>query len=264
MRMRILSDLHVDFGGKVLPPSCGEDLAIIAGDAGEGLIGIEWAATAFPDIPVIYVPGNHEFYGSEYGQYRGLLREAAASLDHPAFHVLDDQAIAIDGIRFVGATLWSDYQLFGRSPDDVARAMAHCQGTMLDFRHIRVADADGEARLITPADTLLWHRRARQFMSLCLASGSPRETVVVTHHGPHRRSLAPRFAADLTSAGFLSDLGPLLQRAAIWVHGHTHTSFDYRIGDTRVVCNPRGYCKPDGTECENPEFRWDLMVDLPR
>jgi predicted phosphodiesterase len=262
MRVRILSDLHVDFGGEVHPERGNEDAVIVAGDACEGVAGIHWAAGAFPAVPVVYVPGNHEYYGAEYGAFRAAMRDAAQALSHPAFRLLDDAATTIDGVRIIGSTLWTDFRLYGGSPAEVARAMSICKRQLLDYRHISVRGDDGAERLLEPEDTLLWHRRARQYLSLALASGDPARTLVVTHHGPHRRSLAPRFADDLTSAGFLSDLSPLLGRAALWVHGHTHTSFDYVVGRTRVVCNPRGYCAPDGSNCENPEFRWDLMAEI--
>ncbi len=262
MRVRVLSDLHIDFGGDFVPRPAGEDVVVIAGDACEGDGGLHWAARVFPDTPIIYVLGNHEFYGLEYGSFRAAMRDVADTIAPGRLHLLDDHAITLGPMRFVGSTLWTDFQLYGDSPAAIARAKEVCHRTLLDYRHIRTRGADGVARLIEPDDTLLWHRRSRQFLGLCLASGAQRETIVVTHHGPHRKSLAPQFADDLTSAGFISNLGPLLGRAALWIHGHTHTSFDYVVGSTRVVCNPRGYCAKDGTNCENGAFSWDFVVDV--
>ncbi len=262
MRVRVLSDLHIDFGGEFVPAPAGEDVVVIAGDACEGDGGLHWAVRVFPRTPIVYIPGNHEFYGAEYGAFRSALRDVASTIAPGRLHVLDDHAITIGAIRFIGSTLWTDFRLYGESPEAVDRAKRACRRNMLDFRHIQVRDEKGDVRLIEPDDTVLWHRRSRQFLGLCLASGAPRETVVVTHHGPHRNSVAPQFADDLTSAGFVSDLGPLLGRATLWIHGHTHTSFDYAVGGTRVVCNPRGYCAPDGTHCENGAFRWDFVVEI--
>ncbi len=262
MRVRVLSDLHIDFGGEFAPLPAGEDVVVIAGDACEGDGGLRWAARAFPNTPIVYVPGNHEFYGAEYDSFRATLREVAASIAPGRLHVLDDHAISLGAFRFIGTTLWTDFRLYGASPEAVDRAKRMCQRTMLDFRHIHVRGEADVARLIEPDDTVLWHRRSRQFLSLCLASGAPSETIVVTHHGPHRKSVAPQFAEDLTSTGFISDLGPLLGRAALWIHGHTHTSFDYTVAGTRVVCNPRGYCAKDGSNCENDAFRWDYVVEV--
>lgn len=275
MRIRVLSDLHIDFGGHHFPDDCGEDLVVLAGDICEGLAGIDWALRAFPQVPIVYVPGNHEFYGADRDAFRATMRETIAGLQAPRFHLLDDAAITLDGWRLIGSTLWTDFRLYGESPADVKRAMDVCQRSLLDFRHIHVADANGAntsgantsvagegVRRIVPEDTVMWHRRARQYLSLALASGDPAKTIVITHHGPHGKSLAPRYADDLTSAGFISNLGPLISRTRLWIHGHTHTSFDYAVGDARVVCNPRGYCRADGSDCENPDFRWDLIVEV--
>jgi hypothetical protein len=84
----------------------------------------------------------------------------------------------------------------------------------------------------------------------------------VTHHGPHRQSCAPQYAADWTSPAFISHLPLLMGRSALWVHGHTHVSLDYTVSRTRVLCNPRGYYRRSLGRCENPDFRWDLVVDL--
>ncbi|MFN0305583.1 MAG: metallophosphoesterase [Burkholderiales bacterium] len=262
MRVRVLSDLHIDFGGEADPAPAGEDVVVIAGDVCEGDRGLHWAARVFPDTPIVYVPGNHEYYGADHDSFRMAMREVAHAVAPGRLHVLDDRAITIGAIRFIGSTLWTDFRLYGDTPEAIARAKSACLRTMLDFRHIHVRDEGGTARLLEPDDTVLWHRRSRQFLGLCLASGAPRETVVVTHHGPHRRSVAPRFANDLTSAGFISDLGPLLGRAALWIHGHTHTSFDYVVGTTRVICNPRGYCSKDGKQCENQAFDWDYVAEI--
>lgn len=262
MRIRVLSDLHIDFGGPHFPTSCGEDLVVLAGDICEGTAGLEWALRAFAHVPIVYVPGNHEFYGAEHDAFRSTLREAVADLNAPRLHLLDDAALTFGDLRLIGSTLWTDFRLYGESAPDVQRAMAVCHRNLLDFRHIDIADARAGNRRIVPEDTLVWHRRARQYLSLALASGDPARTVVITHHAPHRKSLAPRFADDLTSAAFISNLGPLISRTRLWIHGHTHTSFDYTVGESRVVCNPRGYCRSDGSDCENPDFRWDFTVDI--
>lgn len=262
MRIRVLSDLHIDFGGAVTPQPAGEDVVVLAGDICEGVAGIEWAVEAFPRTPIVFVPGNHEYYEAEMTACLDELRGAALALAPGRLHVLDGQAVVIGGVRFIGATLWTDYRLFGDTEEAVQRAMDRARVRLLDYRRILVKNPPGEDRFLTPEDTVRLHAPARQFVTLALASGDPRQTVVVTHHGPHPRSVAPQFATDLTSAGFISDLGPLMGRAAAWIHGHTHVSFDYVQSGTRIVCNPRGYCAPDGTRCENPAFAWDKIIDV--
>ncbi len=262
MRIRVLSDLHIDFGGGPVPPGAGEDLVVLAGDVCEGVAGIEWAVQAFPRTPIVFVPGNHEYYEAEMTACLDEIRAAATRLAPGRLHVLDRQAVVIDGIRFIGATLWTDYRLFGGTQDAVRAAMDYSRPILLDYRRILVKAETGGDRYLTPEDTVRLHGPARQYVTLALASGDPARTVVVTHHGPHPRSVAPQFATDLTSAGFISDLGPLMGRAAVWIHGHTHVSFDYGQAGTRIVCNPRGYCSRDGTRCENPDFAWDKIVEV--
>lgn len=261
MKVRVLSDLHIDVGGHVSPPDLGEDLVVLAGDIAEGLEGLEWAVKAFPRPRIIVVPGNHEFYGHDVEAFVGEYRDAAEALAPERIRMLDRNAMVIDGVRFIGATLWTDFALYGSAPGALEAVFTQSRKVMVDYRRIRVTDS-GAKRLLTPEDTIRLHQPARQYLALALASGEPAKTVVVTHHAPHRGSLAPRWADDLTSAGFVSDLSVLMGRAAVWIHGHTHTSFDYKANGTRVICNPRGYCSRDGLRCENPDFNWDFVFDI--
>lgn len=270
MKIRVLSDLHIDVGGGPLPPDlppdftpdCGEDLVVLAGDLAEGTAGLEWAVRAFPKKRLLVVLGNHEFYRYEIGSFLDAYRATAERIGGGRVTLLEKQAVVIDGVRFIGATLWTDYALYGGTPELIERSMEAARPMMLDYRRIQVTDADGTRRLMTAEDSVRLHVEARQYVTLALASGDPKKTVIVTHHAPHRGSLAPRYAEDLTSAGFVSDLGRLMGRAALWIHGHTHTSFDYAVNGTRVLCNPRGYCSPDGARRENPAFSWDCVVEV--
>jgi predicted phosphodiesterase len=259
MQLRLLSDLHIDACPLPSLPSAGEDLVVLAGDISDGPAGIEWAARAFPQVPIVYVLGNHECYGHSPGQALERAREAAEREGRGRIHLLENEARVIGGIRFIGASLWTDFSLFGIDPESLARAKAACRRSLSDYRCIH-AEPGPEPRPFLPDDTVLLHRRSRQYLALALSSGDPARTVVVTHHAPHRGSLAPAHAEDLVSAGFVTDLKILMGRAALWVHGHTHDSFDYPAGGTRVVCNPRGYCRADGRVCENPGFDPGLRV----
>ena len=138
---------------------------------------------------------------------------------------------------------------------------------MLDFRGlIQVswpASPQASARDFTPADSLALFARSRAWLEAELAKPFAGKTIVVTHHAPHRQSLAPRYAEDLVSAGFVSDLDALVRApVALWVHGHTHTCFDYTVNGTRVVCNPRGYRDRRTGQPENPAFAWDKVVEI--
>lgn len=277
MKIRVLSDLHLECDEPDAIAHVDADLVILAGDIHNHAEGIRWAAETFSadtpsgGAPIVYVPGNHEYYDGEFGALEVAMRDAAAGVDH--LHYLNNAAlIDPDGRwRVLGTTLWTDFALFGASRETVSASIAAAEKVMLDFRGpiqvtwpSGIADAaSGAPRLFTPADTLALHRHARAWLSHELAKPFTGQTIVVTHHAPHRASLAERFANDLASAGFVSHLAELVgPPVALWVHGHTHTPFDYVANGTRVVCNPRGYVDRRRNRLENPQFAWDKIVDL--
>jgi len=251
-RILVASDLHLEFSDIALDAR-GADVVVLAGDIHEGAAGIEWAKARFSQ-PVVYVAGNHEFYNGEIGAVRAAMKAAAAGSN---VHVLDDEAVSLDGVRFLGAVLWTDFELYGEAVK--AEAFAQCLALMPDFKIVR----NGEATF-RPDDTIALHRKSRAWLDARLAETHDGPTVVVTHHAPHRGSLAARFAEDPVSAAFVSDLEPLIleRRPALWIHGHTHTPFDYRVGGTRVVCNPRGYARKPDAHRENPGFSNGFVAEV--
>jgi hypothetical protein len=162
-------------------------------------------------------------------------------------------------VRFLGSTLWTDFELFGPGEQRSA-AMDLAQRLVRDFSRIRIEDAS-EA-LFTPEHSAMLFRQHAAWLSDRLAAPHDGPTVVVTHHPPSSLSIHPRFAGSLLNACFISEARHLLdaKRASLWIHGHTHDSFDYRINGTRVVCNPRGYAR-DGVN-ENQSFDPDLVVEV--
>ena len=249
MRLHVLSDLHLEFA-PFDPPAVEADVVVLAGDLAPGLRGLEWAAARWPERPLVIVPGNHEFYGHTYPALVRKLVARAAALRGDV-HVLSDAAAVVGGVRFLGATLWTDFRVFG----DPAAGMAAAQLQMTDFRRIRVEPTYSTAR---PPDTARWHARSVAWLRGALAEPHDAPTVVVTHHAPSRRSLNPLYADPVASA-YASALDALVEGsgARLWVHGHTHHCVDYRVGDTRVLSNQRGY--PD-----EPVGGFDpaLVVDL--
>jgi predicted phosphodiesterase len=236
MKIRILSDLHLEFSERHPPlelPETGADVVVLAGDIDNGTRAIDWAEQTFPDETVLYVPGNHEYYERKFSDVTAALRARAA--DSPNVHLLDNDELVLDGVRFIGSTLWTDFELFGR--DAMSAAMLESLKYVVDFRIIHW-NSEG---LFTPARSIDLHREAIAFLEDRLAKPHRGKTVVITHHGPHPGSVHPRWAQNLTSAAFVSDLTRLLGKADLWVHGHTHDSFDYRVKGTRVVANPMGY-----------------------
>jgi predicted phosphodiesterase len=244
VKLHILSDLHLEVSD-FKPPHTDADVVILAGDIANGHDGIDWARQHF-DVPVLYVPGNHEYYHTDLAGYQALRAHAAGS----NVHMLDQESMQIGGIRFLGATLWTDFDLFSAAQRE--QAMREAQGLMLDFRMI-----NDHGQPFTPEGSRRHHRRARSWLEqqLNTPSDTSRATVVITHHGPHRGSVAPRYASTLTSAGFVSNLDAMMGAASLWVHGHTHNCFDYQVMGTRVVCNPRGYVRDVAHIApENPDF----------
>lgn len=249
MKLHVLSDLHTEFAA-FEPPQTDADAVILAGDIGVGSDGIDWAARVFPDRPVVYVPGNHEYYGHDIGLVLELRAAAPQNI-----HVLSDDAVEIDGVRFLGSTLWTDFRFNGEADAPLARRIA--ERSLGDFGVIR---KDG--RRFTPADAVELHERSRAWLAAELARDVGVPTVVVTHHLPASPSVAPQYADDPLNPAFVSRLEHLIEahRPTLWVHGHTHAPCDYEIFGTRVVCNPRGYPAEFGTD----SFRPDLVVELTR
>ena len=262
MKLLVLSDLHLEFHDFTLPAS-GYDVAILAGDIGApGEAALAWAERSLPArAEAHFVPGNHEYYGRELAAERARIATAAGRV-----RVLDGASTVLGGVRFVGCTLWTDFALpitpadGGAPVSDAAAGMASCAELLADYRCIRLREAGAE-RPLRPEDTLSLHRAERAWLLAALREPFDGPTVVVTHHAPHRGSLAAKFAHDPASTGFVSELpGEFFEVPALWVHGHTHHSFDYRVGGCRVVCNPRGYPLGRG-RVENDAFRAGLVIE---
>jgi predicted phosphodiesterase len=250
MRLNVLSDLHLSLGALAVPAN-DADAIVLAGDIARPKEAIAWAS-GFAK-PVLYVPGNHEFYGGSIAGTVAELRRLSAGSD---IHVLDDDEVAIEGVRFLGSTLWTDFMLFDEG-EKRASAMREAQRLMRDFSRIHL----GESPFTPEASAALFKRHAA-WLERKLAEPYAGPTVVITHHAPSRKSIHPRFADSLMNACFVSDAERLIDgsRTRLWIHGHTHDSFDYFVNGTRVLCNPRGYAK-EGVN-ENPLFDVNLSVEV--
>jgi hypothetical protein len=172
---------------------------------------------------------------------------------------LENGTVVIDGVRFIGTTLWSDFCLDAAGSSQ-ALAMTVAGSMINDFRVISWNDSDRRLRRFQPADALALHEESRMFLETELATRFAGKTVVVTHFLPSAKSISRRFAGSPLNAYFCSDLRTMIERhqPAVWVHGHTHDSCDYTIGRTRVLCNPRGY---QGYEL-NPDFDPALVLEV--
>jgi predicted phosphodiesterase len=257
-KILVLSDLHIEFGELSLPKT-GADVIVLAGDIHVGIQAAIWSGKLSErlGIPVVQIAGNHEHYGTfgrppqHFARTIDELRAVAAN--GPGRVVfLERETAVVAGVRFVGCTLWSDFELYG----DAAAAMAHAESRMADFYTI----AYRSGARFTPRNARSEFMRARRFLTSALAEPFDGATVVVTHHLPSFRSVARRFKKDMLSAAFASHLDVVVDssNAELWIHGHTHDSADYQVGRTRVICNPRGYVNFE----LNRRFDPELIVEV--
>jgi len=253
MKIALVSDVHLSVGALPFPDTAA-DVMVIAGDVARPAKAIAWACES--RIPAIYVAGNHEFYGSDLTTTYQTLRRLA---EGTPVRVLERTEWLHGGVRFLGCTLWSDYRLFG-SDGERAHGLDEAQRMIRDFSAIRVAP--DFAQLFSPAVARLLFDQSVAWLEACFARPHPGPTVVVTHFAPALQSIAPRFAGSPLNACFVSDLSEQIGRwqPALWLHGHTHDSFDYRVGRTRVVCNARVYVQAGRTE--NALFDPHLVLEL--
>jgi len=249
MRLHLLSDLHMEFGAVEIPRvDC--DVVILAGDISTKHLGVRWAIQQWPDVPVIYVLGNHEYYGARFPRLVEKLRAAAAGTH---VHVLENDTVSLGGMTFFGATLWSDLEL----NSDWITGAAEAGSVMNDYQRIRNSDA--HYRHLHPADTRAQHLKTREALAATLADGNGARTVVVTHHAPSIQSLPAHRREKLLSCAYASRMEDFIQehQPRLWIHGHIHHSNDFQIGATRVLANPRAY--PDEP---NATFDPALVVEL--
>lgn len=255
MKIGIHSDLHLEFGDHDLDQDylANLDVLILAGDIGVAEIGAQWASRfrhLAPHMEILYIPGNHEYYGQEFESTTKLIQTFC---DENGIKFLHNRKVIVydkvDGkeVTFVGGTLWTDFNLY---PDRYMPAKLTAPNIMNDYRLIRGFDTN------TAEEE---HNITRKHIERTLknvGSFPTKIAIVVTHHSPHLKSIDERFGTDLSNAYYASDLSDIINRyqPKVWVHGHTHVSKDYTLGDTRVICNPRGYFPYDINREYNPKY----------
>ncbi|TDJ61499.1 MAG: metallophosphoesterase [Proteobacteria bacterium] len=225
MKIQYFSDIHLEFGACDAPPT-DADVIVAAGDIGVGLQGIEWLAQFAK--PTIYVAGNHEYYGGDLIYTQIAIAEKAAAAQ---IFFLENETVEIDGVRFLGATLWTDYL------DGDRDVIAQAQRQMNDYHQIRCA-----SRQLTPEYLFDLNSESRLWLAHELDEPFAGKTVVVTHHAPTMRSW-PHSGESNYRGSYCNQLDDFISSVAIdiWFHGHVHASVDYEHQQTRVACNPRGY-----------------------
>ena len=238
MKLQVLSDLHLEHGGVVPKHHPEADVIVLAGDLApytEGLvarIAEHWARAPH----ILYVLGNHEFYGTELEETRVRLADECAQA---GIHLLDPGMVRIGGVRFIGATLWTDLLLEGKA-DEIGAHM-RISREISDF----LGAIQHRGRDFTTGKSVALHRADRAFIEneLEKAEGAGDRIVVITHHAPSPRSVRPWYEGDPFNCAFASDLDRVIERyqPALWIHGHMHDPVDERLGRTRLVANPAGY-----------------------
>lgn len=267
MRVQVASDLHLELlpedlgAGLLVDPHPDAELLILAGDIHTGLEAIRYFSN-WP-VPVLYVPGNHEFYGQTWEDVREGLREATSGT---SIQILDSDACVFGGVRFLGTTLWTDFAIDRARPALSAMELA---GTYLkDFFEIHTRSAEAPTGLITPALMLADHLASRTWLENELRREFVGKTVVISHHAPHRLSVHRKYVGHPLTPAFASDLSDLMHRTDLWIHGHAHDSFDYQVGRCRVVSNPAGYSLSrrgsfsgrESLKLENPGYQASYLV----
>lgn len=265
---RLYSDLHREFDGWDIPVIEGEQdmTLILAGDIAVAHkhstwdILREWAER---HAHVVYVPGNHEYYGDSFER---AWDKIALDWEVDNLHKLQNGAmVVIDDVMITGATLWTDMD------KQNAAVMYEAAMRMSDYRVInRLSETDSEdgwmyRGKLKPHHTIATHYEHKEQIdtALFLANQRDQKSLVVTHHGPTLQSVSPRYIGDRLNAAYVSDLSELIRERAptAWVHGHVHDSMIYVEGQTQVVTNPKGY--PDRhwkKGYENENFREDGLV----
>lgn len=253
MKIQFASDLHLELWRDLRPfrfvaPTDDADVIVLAGDIDTGTNGVRFALDLSADrgVPVVYVLGNHEFYGHSFpdliDECRRLargegLRASERHLLGAEVYVLENDVVVLGGVRFLGCTLWTDFALQG-TPE---RSMRIAHSAMNDYSRIT---ASNRLQSIRPEDTRAAHTVSRQWLGHALREEPwGGKTVVVTHHAPLREANHPQFVGGVMTPAFVSNLSDLIDAhdVAAWIFGHTHACIDLHRGGTRIVSNQLGY-----------------------
>jgi predicted phosphodiesterase len=267
MKIAVCSDIHLEFAPISLENTEGADVLILGGDicVAKDLMNRDehgifdrfdrnkkihtfFQECCFRFPYVIYIVGNHEHYHGDFRNTIAHLRDKLGYLDN--LYILDKQMIAIGDVTFIGGTLWTD---MNKEDPITLNAMT---GMMNDFRCVengnRVVNfRDHEGKFATrtakfsPEDAVDDHRKMVEYIRLMIEGKFDQKFVVVGHHAPSKSSTHPRYLDEvIMNGGYSTALDEFIMdhpQIKLWTHGHTHEDFDYMIGTTRIVCNPRGY-----------------------
>lgn len=264
MKIAVCSDLHLEFSPITLPNTEGAKVLILSGDIVTAYALHEHPVVTPPSDPnviwkpgkqqlqalrfreffhhvnmeydhVVYCAGNHEFYHGKFPDAYDWLREEIKNYSN--IHFLDKEQIEIDGVTFLGGTLWTDMNR------NDPTTMHLIEGMMNDFRIIR--NSQRNYARFSPLDSVVHHRQTLEYIKSVVDSDTTKKYVVVGHHAPTALSVHEKYKNEYyMNGGYFSDLSEFIldrPQIVLWTHGHMHDPFDYMMGETRIVCNPRGY-----------------------
>lgn len=255
MKLRILSDLHLEHHKLELKPG-EEDIVVLAGDIHLGTKGLEWAIETF-NVPIIFCPGNHEFYGQgEIIETMERIWQFANKHENVFQLVHPGDTCHIDGVRFIGGTLWTDFMLDGEA--NMVNSMCSAMRGLNDYYAIM-----DHGRALGATRTQQLHRDFLKGMAENYGKSVENTVVAITHMAPSSRSSLRKYIGDCLNPAYASRLEQWIvdrPKIKLWVHGHMHNSSDYMIGGCRVVANPRGYASPNRQE--NSVFNPNLIVEV--
>jgi predicted phosphodiesterase len=266
MKVKVVSDLHLEcceHGHGV--PDLGEgEVLILGGDIlcarhfkKDGSLHkvyddfLKKCADNF--MHILYIAGNHEAYGYNYEGTWDVLKEHLPE----GIHLMEDSVVKISDWVFIGSTFWTDFR------NENALEMMEAAQCMNDYKVIRITP---KYRKMNPDDTLCFHKKSKKFLLDQLELFKNQKIWVLTHHGPSYQSVHEKYRrSGIANGAYVSDLDNLIldhPEIRVWSHGHTHTSFDYKIGDCRVVCNPRGYYNGYNNADLNIDFDPNFEIEL--
>ena len=260
VKLRPMSDLHLEFhkgNDELFPiPYIGEDYLILAGDIQAGTKKKKWFKRLLEHRDVIYILGNHEYYGENFATLKkdmqnyvdGINKSAERHDDPGRLHLLQDNYINLPNIVIFGATLWT--RIPPHMEVAIARTMNDYQKISYNLTNLKVSDINKE------------HEQSRfrmeKFVTNIKRLSPNKKIVIVSHHAPSEQSCSGRYKGDIVNYAYSSDMSHLFNDVDLWIHGHIHNSSDYKADNCRVICNPRGYEEYS----LNENFNKDLIGEI--
>ena len=251
MKVRVISDLHLEYGELEFPyKNYGENVLVLAGDIHTRGKHSNFIKQVPKNVEILMVAGNHEYYRGSFDKVNSELK--ALEGVYPNFHFLLDQEFSYKGVDFFGGTMYTDLKLYGDNPLvewDVRRGIN-------DFEWITKNDR-GTYRRWSIEDHKSYHEKFCFELGGWLKRTEGKKRFVISHFVPTELAIAPQYRGSTLNPYFASDMERFMGWEGYWVFGHTHSSYVGNVGDTKLICNPKGYDR-----CENPSFDEGLTVEV--